>query len=79
MGTRFKCLKCNDEIQSMYRHDFVECRCRNIFVDGGEEYTRFGGKGFMDNSYLIEHNGKLCTYDEVFKPAKEFKDEGDGI
>lgn len=41
-----KCLKCNEEIQSKHRHDFVQCKCRSCFVDGGigfGGYTRMGG------------------------------------
>jgi len=38
-----KCLKCGDVIESKYRHDFVECSCGAIFVDGGHDYFRRGG------------------------------------
>lgn len=37
------CNKCNDFIVSKTRHDFVECSCGAIFVDGGQEYLRRGG------------------------------------
>lgn len=37
-----KCLKCGDEIESTYTHDFVSCRCGEIFVDGGKSYLRRG-------------------------------------
>ena len=43
MGKKLKCLKCNDVIQSNYTHDFVRCKCKAIFIDGGNEYTRVGG------------------------------------
>ncbi len=35
-----KCKKCNDIIISAYRHDFVECKCGAIAVDGGQDYLR---------------------------------------
>ena len=38
-----KCNKCGDAIQSVSRHDFVECKCKAIYVDGGNEYLRSGG------------------------------------
>jgi hypothetical protein len=38
-----RCKKCKTVIQSKHRHDFVECKCGAIFVDGGEEYYRRGG------------------------------------
>lgn len=37
-----RCLKCKDEIESTYRHDFVSCFCGAIFVDGGKSYLRAG-------------------------------------
>lgn len=37
------CKKCDDFIVSKTRHDFVECKCGVIFVDGGQEYLRRGG------------------------------------
>ena len=45
------CNKCNELIYSAHRHDFRECKCGNIFVDGGQEYLRRGGPGCADNSY----------------------------
>lgn len=46
------CNKCDEFIFSAHRHDFRECKCGNIFVDGGQEYIRRGGKGISDGSYL---------------------------
>ena len=37
-----KCLKCNDTIESKHRHDFKSCECGQCFVDGGEDYFRYG-------------------------------------
>lgn len=37
-----QCLICKDTIESVHRHDFVQCKCGNIFVDGGHEYLRRG-------------------------------------
>ncbi len=42
LHNRAKCKKCGDVIESMYRHDFVRCKCGAIFVDGGHEYFRAG-------------------------------------
>jgi len=39
-----KCRACGDIITSTYRHDFKWCSCKSIFVDGGNEYLRRGGK-----------------------------------
>lgn len=35
-----RCKKCGDIIESVHRHDFVWCKCRNVAVDGGKEYRR---------------------------------------
>ena len=38
-----KCRKCEDIIESKTRHDFVMCKCKTIFTDGGQDYIRRGG------------------------------------
>jgi hypothetical protein len=40
--SKAKCLKCNDIVESKHRHDFVKCSCKEIFLDGGDEYIRAG-------------------------------------
>ena len=35
-----KCLKCEDIIESIHRHDYVTCSCGNVSVDGGTDYLR---------------------------------------
>lgn len=44
-----KCLKCNKEVESKHRHDFVSCDCGNVFTDGGKEYCR---RGAIDMSLI---------------------------
>ena len=49
-----KCLKCEDIIQSTYRHDFKTCKCGAIFIDGGTDYLRMGGdSSFMEDMCVI--------------------------
>jgi hypothetical protein len=43
-----KCLKCGDDIYSASRHNFVQCSCGNVFVDGGMSYLRHG---FEDRTF----------------------------
>ena len=38
-----KCRKCGDIVESKHVHDFVACGCGAIFVDGGNQYWRWGG------------------------------------
>ena len=60
-----QCTQCNTIIESKYRHDFQSCQCGAIFVDGGKEYLRRGGKPehFMDLSQYME-----SSYDMLDKP-----------
>lgn len=37
-----RCRKCQDIITSTYTHDFKRCSCGAVFVDGGQDYMRFG-------------------------------------
>ncbi len=39
-----KCMLCGEEIESKHRHDFVMCKCENLFVDGGKDYLRRGAR-----------------------------------
>jgi len=39
-----KCLKCGDEVESKYRHDFRFCKCGAIAVDGGHDYLKRCGQ-----------------------------------
>lgn len=38
-----QCLQCGDTIYSCAGHDFRECSCGNVFIDGGFNYCRVGG------------------------------------
>ena len=35
LHNRAKCKKCGDIIESKHCHDWVQCSCKSIFVDGG--------------------------------------------
>ena len=43
ISNKCRCLACNDVIESKHRHDFVWCKCKSIFTDGGRDYIRRGG------------------------------------
>ena len=53
LKNKAQCVKCEDIIESTYRHDFKSCKCGAIFVDGGREYLRRGGE-FKDIIELSE-------------------------
>lgn len=44
ISNKARCRKCGEVIESYSVHDFVQCRCKAIFVDGGKEYLRRGGE-----------------------------------
>lgn len=39
-----ECKKCGDVIESRSVHDWVSCKCGEIFVDGGLAYLRRGAR-----------------------------------
>jgi hypothetical protein len=55
-----KCTKCGDTPISTHRHDYVECSCGNIAVDGGMEYLKRSGdlSGYEDMSVSLDKD--LC-------------------
>jgi hypothetical protein len=41
---KIQCLQCGAILESKHIHDFQICQCANrTFVDGGNEYLRYGG------------------------------------
>lgn len=59
-----RCNICGDEIESMHRHDFVECSCSACAVDGGHDYLRrcFKEDGcYTDISVITHTNNKERT------------------
>ena len=54
---RWKCLYCNDIIESKHQHDFTTCKCWKSSCDGGASYIRLiGDLDMMQN---------MCEYVEV--------------
>jgi hypothetical protein len=54
-----ECKLCHDIIESKRVHDFVRCKCGEIFTDGGTEYIRRGAKNLdniIDRSVYEERN-----------------------
>lgn len=48
------CNKCNDTIYSAHRHDYKECSCGAVAVDGGTSYFRRIGTDYADISIVME-------------------------
>jgi hypothetical protein len=41
-----ECARCHDFVESTYVHDFQQCSCGEIAVDGGYEYLRRSARDF---------------------------------
>jgi len=39
---RLQCSLCNDILESEFTHDFKNCSCGNMYIDGGSSYRRCG-------------------------------------
>lgn len=55
------CLKCETEVSSCFRHDFVTCMCGNVSVDGGLHYL----KRSVKDSSKFEDTSIVCTPDNL--------------
>ena len=50
-----RCKKCNAEVESKYRRDFVTCPCGAISVDGGKDYLRrCGNLESIEETFVCE-------------------------
>lgn len=54
------CKKCGDQVWSAHRHDFRQCKCGSIAVDGGLDYLRRVGDldAFDDRSINVPESMK---------------------
>ena len=51
-----ECPDCGDFIYSRTRHDYHYCSCGSVFIDGGFDYIRLGGRGLEKTHKLWEIN-----------------------
>jgi hypothetical protein len=63
---KIKCDNCNQILESLYRHQFVQCKCENeSFVDGGISYTKIGGKDLSKISIWMEDEQKFINNQQL--------------
>lgn len=62
-ANKAQCLLCEDIIESTHRHDFVKCKCGEIFTDGGRDYLRRGAYSFKNLRDLSEN--RVMTEEEL--------------
>jgi len=48
MRNRAKCKLCKSVIESFHEHDWVECQCGEISIDGGQYYLKASAKDFTN-------------------------------
>ena len=61
-----RCPHCAEEIFSNERHDFVACKCKKTYIDGGFDYIRVGY-----DSIRPEHITRTLSE----KPKTRFREE----
>lgn len=66
-----QCNKCKDIIESKHRHDFVWCKCKSIFVDGGNDYWKAGFKEESDFIRLDEPISRFVSEPGEFTIIKK--------
>lgn len=52
--TKIKCLRCGDTIKGDMKGTFIECKCKNIYIDETKHYCRVGFK--EKDSYKIKNS-----------------------
>ena len=40
LTNKIRCNFCQEVLESKHRHDFVQCSCGKVAVDGGKDYLR---------------------------------------
>jgi len=56
------CGLCNESVISTHRHDFCQCSCGNLFVDGGHDYQRYGFDSERENGKSVLWNNSTSTW-----------------
>jgi hypothetical protein len=73
-----QCNLCNDVIESYHRHDFKKCSCKNVTVDGGLDYIRYGWAGAAQSItplYLYIEDNPFSVIREYFYRWNVLKQE----
>ena len=62
---KWKCLYCNNVIESKHQHDFTTCKCGAMSIDGGTSYIRLvGDLDMMQNE---------CEYIEMWEDGDKIR------
>lgn len=74
MRNRAKCKLCQEIIESKFSHDFVKCKCGEIFVDGGNEIEasmRFGANDFANFLRVDDKGNETCIVEKPIVTAED--------
>ena len=61
----FKCLYCNDIIESKHQHHFISCKCGKSACDGGTSYIRLIGD--------LDMMQDECKYADVWEDGDKIR------
>ena len=61
---KIRCLICGDTIESKSVHNLVTCKCESCYIDGGNEYLRFGEKDFSKILIILDDDTEVLASDE---------------
>ena len=62
---KWKCLYCNDIIESQHQHHFISCKCGKSSCDGGTSYIRLVGD--------LDMMQDMCEYIEVWEDGDKIR------
>ena len=63
--TAVLCKKCGDMVYSRCTHDFRECSCGSVAVDGGFDYLRIVGHSENYELFSKIIDGDVCKKNEI--------------
>ena len=62
---KWKCLYCNDIIESKHQHHFISCKCGKSACDGGTSYIRLVG--------VLDMMENECEYIDVWEDGDKIR------
>lgn len=63
------CERCDEDIYSAHRHDYVVCSCGDVMVDGGMDYLKSSGSG-INKSISITDEEYTLLMEAITDPTR---------
>jgi len=67
-----RCNYCGDVIESTYRHNYVQCSCGKVAVDGGTDYLRRSYSGNPDDYTDLSEWAEIADEQKKITPHRQF-------